>query len=149
MHATRYDGVVEYALAAGSRRKGPHVVGVVVKSSESRDEILEVRTSPLQHAQEMDRGVRVVLADVLRQLLNPAKAPRVDKTTRSKAAGRLQTFPLLRTAEQLSLGGMHLRARQPSGGLHLTVNAVTFGVPVLHIYWNIEKSPVYDMWKNL
>lgn len=110
--------MVEYALAADSRRKGPHVVRVVVKSSKSRDEILEVGTSPLQHAQEMDRCVSVVLTDVLRQLLNPAKAPRVDKAIRSKAAGRLQIFSLLRTVKQHFLEGMHLRARQLPGSLY-------------------------------
>lgn len=47
------------------------MIGVVVKSPESRDQVLEVRAAPLQHAQEVDRRVRVVVSYVLGELLDP------------------------------------------------------------------------------
>lgn len=48
------------------------MVVAVVKCSEGRDEVLEVSASSLQHAQEMNGGVAVVLPYILRQPLNPA-----------------------------------------------------------------------------
>lgn len=42
-----------------------------MKSPESGDQVVEVRAAPLEHAQEMDRRVRVVVSDVLGELLDP------------------------------------------------------------------------------
>lgn len=44
-----------------------------MKFPESGYEVLKVRAAPLEDAQEMDRRVRVVVPDILRQLVNPAK----------------------------------------------------------------------------
>lgn len=42
-----------------------------MKSTESGYQVLEVRAASLEHAQEVDRRVRVVVPDVLRELLDP------------------------------------------------------------------------------
>lgn len=87
-----------------------------MKSPKSRDEVLEVGASPLQHAQEMDGGAGIVLADILRQLLNSVKVAHGARKTnkfRGTATGRLQRGSLpriIRKAKQLYPSAIHFRA---------------------------------------
>lgn len=118
-----------------------------MKSPESRDEILEVCASPLQHAQEMDRCVSIVLADVLRQLLNPAKAPHVDQTIRSNSSRAVSNIKTSHTAcsETTFVEGVHSRTAQLLCGEYLPVKAEFFAVPALHILWNTERRSTLNI----
>lgn len=60
------DGGAFHRPSIKSLRCLSHVIGVVVKSPESGDEVLEVGASPLEHAQQVDGRVSVVVPDVLR-----------------------------------------------------------------------------------